>query len=68
MTAEWIVGFVGWGMASVFFVLLMWRMQRHASDMLQWEIEREVERDASVAAIMRLRATIEALRERLKQE
>ena len=52
----------------MFFVLLMWRMQRHASDMLQWEIEREVERDASVAAIMRLRATIEALRERLKQE
>jgi len=68
MSAEWIVGLAGWGWASLLFVLLIWRMQRHASDMLQWEIEREGEREASVAAIMRLRAAIDDLRERLKQE
>ena len=64
----WELGLAGWALSAVLFILLIWRMQRHASDQLTWEIEREGERDASVAAIMRLRATIDALRERLKQE
>jgi hypothetical protein len=55
-------------MASVFFVLLVWRMQRNAAERIAWDIERAMDREASTAVISRLRGTIDALRERLKQE
>ena len=68
MTAECIVGLAGWAMASVFFVLLIWRMQRNAAERIEREIERAMDMEASTAVIDRLLATNDALRERLKQE
>ena len=68
MATEWVVGMTGWAMASVFFVILVWRMQRNAAERIEREIERAEDLDASTAVINRLRGTIDALRERLKQE
>ena len=68
MATEWVVGMTGWAMASVFFVLLVWRMQQNARERVAWDIERTEHLEASTAVINRLRGTIDALRERLKQE